>query len=145
MEEKAKQENQENQKEEKPKEEKAVKKKIKKAVGNGVAHIQSTFNNTIVTITDSTGNVVAWSSAGTAGFKGSRKGTPFAAQMAAESAAKKALDAGVKKIGVYVKGPGAGREAAIRALQATGLEIDLIRDVTPIPHNGCRPPKRRRV
>ena len=145
MEEKAKQENQENQKEEKPKEEKAVKKKVKKVVGNGVAHIQSTFNNTIVTITDSTGNVVAWSSAGTAGFKGSRKGTPFAAQMAAESAAKKALDAGVKKIGVYVKGPGAGREAAIRALQATGLEIDLIRDVTPIPHNGCRPPKRRRV
>ncbi|OGW00970.1 MAG: 30S ribosomal protein S11 [Nitrospinae bacterium RIFCSPLOWO2_01_FULL_39_10] len=145
MEEKAKQENQENQKEEKPKEEKAVKKKVKKVVGNGVAHIQSTFNNTIVTITDSTGNVVAWSSAGTAGFKGSRKGTPFAAQMAAESAAKKALDAGVKKIGVYVKGPGAGREAAIRALQAIGLEIDLIRDVTPIPHNGCRPPKRRRV
>jgi len=145
MEEKAKQENQENQKEEKPKEEKAVKKKVKKVVGNGVAHIQSTFNNTIVTITDSTGNVVAWSSAGTAGFKGSRKGTPFAAQMAAESVAKKALDAGVKKIGVYVKGPGAGREAAIRALQATGLEIDLIRDVTPIPHNGCRPPKRRRV
>lgn len=145
MEEKAKQENQENQKEEKPKEEKAVKKKVKKVVGNGVAHIQSTFNNTIVTITDSTGNVVAWSSAGTAGFKGSRKGTPFAAQMAAESAAKKALDAGVKKIGVYVKGPGAGREAAIRALQAIGLEIDLIRDVTPMPHNGCRPPKRRRV
>ena len=145
MEEKAKQENQENQKEEKPKEEKAVKKKVKKVVGNGVAHIQYTFNNTIVTITDSTGNVVAWSSAGTAGFKGSRKGTPFAAQMAAESAAKKALDAGVKKIGVYVKGPGAGREAAIRALQAIGLEIDLIRDVTPIPHNGCRPPKRRRV
>ena len=145
MEEKAKQEKQENEKEEKPKEEKAVKKKVKKVVGNGVAHIQSTFNNTIVTITDSTGNVVAWSSAGTAGFKGSRKGTPFAAQMAAESAAKKALDAGVKKIGVYVKGPGAGREAAIRALQAIGLEIDLIRDVTPIPHNGCRPPKRRRV
>src|SRR3989338_71189 len=145
MEEKAKQENQENQKEEKPKEEKAVKKKVKKVVGNCVAHIQSTFNNTIVTITDSTGNVVAWSSAGTAGFKGSRKGTPFAAKMAAESVAKKALDAGVKKIGVYVKGPGAGREAAIRALQATGLEIDLIRDVTPIPHNGCRPPKRRRV
>ncbi|HAP68008.1 MAG TPA: 30S ribosomal protein S11 [Nitrospinae bacterium] len=145
MVENTKQENQENQKEEKPKEEKAVKKKVKKVVGNGVAHIQSTFNNTIVTITDSTGNVVAWSSAGTAGFKGSRKGTPFAAQMAAESVAKKALDAGVKKIGVYVKGPGAGREAAIRALQATGLEIDLIRDVTPIPHNGCRPPKRRRV
>ncbi len=145
MEEKAKQENQGNQKEEKPREKKAAKKKVKKAIGNGVAHIQSTFNNTIVTITDSTGNVVAWSSAGSAGFKGSRKGTPFAAQMAAESAAKKALDMGVKKIGVYVKGPGAGREAAIRALQATGLEIDLIRDVTPIPHNGCRPPKRRRV
>ncbi|MBI3599283.1 MAG: 30S ribosomal protein S11 [Nitrospinae bacterium] len=138
-------ENQEKPKEDKPKEEKAVKKKLKKAVGNGVAHIQSTFNNTIVSITDAAGNVVAWSSAGTAGFKGSRKGTPFAAQLAAESAAKKALDMGVKKIGVYVKGPGAGREAAIRALQATGLEIDLIRDVTPIPHNGCRPPKRRRV
>lgn len=138
-------ESQEKPKEEKPKEEKAVKKKVKKAVGNGVAHIQSTFNNTIVSITDATGNVVAWSSAGTVGFKGSRKGTPFAAQLAAESAAKKALDMGVKKIGVYVKGPGAGREAAIRALQATGLEIDLIRDVTPIPHNGCRPPKMRRV
>lgn len=138
-------ESQEKPKEEKPKEEKAVKKKAKKVVGNGIAHIQSTFNNTIVTITDSTGNVVTWSSAGMVGFKGSRKGTPFAAQLAAESAAKKALDMGVKKIWVYVKGPGAGREAAIRALQATGLEIDLIRDVTPIPHNGCRPPKRRRV
>ncbi|MBI4379283.1 MAG: 30S ribosomal protein S11 [Nitrospinae bacterium] len=138
-------ESQEKQKEEKPKDEKVVKKKAKKAIANGVAHVQSTFNNTVVTITDSAGNVVAWSSAGTVGFKGSRKGTPFAAQLAAESAAKKALDMGVKKISVYVKGPGAGREAAIRALQATGLEIDLIRDVTPIPHNGCRPPKRRRV
>ncbi|MEK7847190.1 MAG: 30S ribosomal protein S11 [Nitrospinota bacterium] len=141
-------ENQEKQTEEKIGEEKVAKKKVKKAkkaVGNGIAHIQSTFNNTIITITDTTGNVVSWASAGTAGFKGSRKSTPFAAQMAAESAAKKALDQGVRKVGVYVKGPGAGRESAIRALQSTGLEIDLIRDVTPIPHNGCRPPKRRRV
>jgi len=110
-----------------------------------VAHIQSTFNNTIVTITDPQGNVLAWSSAGATGFKGSRKGTPFAAGLAAESAARKAMEHGVKQVEVYVKGPGAGREAAIRSLQAAGLEVNLIRDVTPIPHNGCRPPKRRRV
>jgi small subunit ribosomal protein S11 len=110
-----------------------------------VAHIQSTFNNTIVTITDQKGNVLAWSSAGTTGFKGSRKGTPFAAGLAAENAARKAMEHGVKQVEVFVKGPGAGREAAIRSLQAAGLEVNLIRDVTPIPHNGCRPPKRRRV
>jgi len=110
-----------------------------------VAHIQSTFNNTIVTITDAQGNVLAWSSAGTTGFKGSRKGTPFAAGLAAEAAARKAMEQGVKQVEVFVKGPGAGREAAIRSLQAAGLEVALIRDVTPIPHNGCRPPKRRRV
>ena len=121
------------------------KKKEKKNILNGVAHIQSTFNNTIVTITDPSGNVVAWSSAGTQGFKGSRKSTPFAAQLAAEDAAKKAMEHGMKNVEVYVKGPGAGREAALRALQAAGFNIVLIKDVTPIPHNGCRPPKRRRV
>jgi len=121
------------------------KKKERKNVLNGVAHIQSTFNNTIITITDMNGNVIAWSSAGSQGFKGSRKSTPFAAQMAAESAAKKAQEHGVQNIEVYVKGPGAGREAALRALQAAGFSVSLIRDVTPIPHNGCRPPKRRRV
>ena len=123
----------------------ARKKKDRKNVLNGVAHIQSTFNNTIITITDMNGNVLAWSSAGSQGFKGSRKSTPFAAQMAAESAAKKAQEHGVQNIEVYVKGPGAGREAALRALQAAGFSVSLIRDVTPIPHNGCRPPKRRRV
>lgn len=123
----------------------AKKKKERKVIGEGIVHIQSTFNNTIISITDLAGSVVAWSSAGTEGFKGSRKSTPFAAQVASESAAKKAMDVGVKKVDVYVKGPGAGRESAIRALQAAGLEINLIRDVTPIPHNGCRPPKRRRV
>lgn len=117
----------------------------KKIVQEGVAHIKSTFNNTIVSITDMSGNVVAWSSAGSQGFKGSRKSTPFAAQMAAEAAAKRAMDHGMKKIQVLVKGPGSGREAAIRSLQAQGLEVEFIRDVTPIPHNGCRPPKRRRV
>jgi small subunit ribosomal protein S11 len=121
------------------------KKKEKRVIGEGIAHIQSTFNNTIITITDMSGNAVAWASAGTQGFKGSRKSTPFAAQVAAESAAKKAIDLGVKKISIYVKGPGSGRESAIRSLQAAGLEVNLIRDVTPIPHNGCRPPKRRRV
>ncbi len=121
------------------------KKKEKKNIPTGVAHIQSTFNNTIVTITDPAGNVVSWSSAGTQGFKGSRKSTPFAAQLAAEDAAKKAMEHGMRTIDVYVKGPGAGREAAIRALQVAGFTINLIRDVTPIPHNGCRPPKRRRV
>jgi len=122
-----------------------AKKRVKKVGLNGVAHIKSTFNNTIVTITDPSGNTVAWSTAGANGFKGSRKSTPFAAQLAAENAAKKALDMGMKKLEVYVKGPGPGREAAVRALQAAGMEIDMIRDVTPIPHNGCRPRKRRRV
>ncbi len=117
----------------------------RKNVPLGHAHIQSTFNNTIVTITDPQGNVLAWASAGTQGFKGSRKGTPFAAGLAAEAAAKKAMDHGVRQVEVYVKGPGPGREAAIRSLQAAGLDISLIKDVTPVPHNGCRPPKRRRV
>ena len=121
------------------------KKKERRNIQNGVAHIQSTFNNTIITITDVSGNVIAWSSAGSAGFKGSRKSTPFAAQLAAEQAAKKAMEQGVRNIEVYVKGPGAGREAALRSLQAARFKVDLIRDVTPIPHNGCRPPKRRRV
>lgn len=120
-------------------------KKIKKNIPVGSAHIQTTFNNTIVSITDQSGNVIAWSSAGSLGFKGSRKGTPYAAQMASEAAAKKAMEMGLKQVDVYVKGPGAGRETAIRALQAAGLEITAIRDVTPVPHNGCRPPKRRRV
>lgn len=119
--------------------------KQKKHVPNGVAHIQSTFNNTIVTISDVTGETVSWASAGSSGFKGAKKGTPFAAQTAAENAAKRAMDQGMRQIEVMVSGPGAGRETAIRALQAAGLEITLIRDVTPIPHNGCRPPKRRRV
>ncbi|MGD8880442.1 MAG: 30S ribosomal protein S11 [Desulfobacterales bacterium] len=122
-----------------------TKKKVKKNIANGVVHIQSTFNNTIVTITDSGGNVVAWSSAGVQGFKGSRKSTPFAAQLAAEDAAKKAKEHGMKTVEVYVKGPGPGRESALRALQATGFNVVMIKDVTPIPHNGCRPPKRRRV
>lgn len=117
----------------------------KKNIKVGVAHIQSTFNNTIVTITDLTGNTLTWASAGTVGFKGSRKSTPFAAQMAADVAGKKAKDHGMEEISVYVTGPGAGRESAIRSLQATGLEVKLIKDVTPIPHNGCRPRKRRRV
>ncbi|HEX9245293.1 MAG: 30S ribosomal protein S11 [Bacillati bacterium ANGP1] len=121
------------------------KRKEKKNVPAGIAHIQSTFNNTVVTISDLQGNVLAWASAGTSGFKGSRKGTPFAAGLAAENAARKAMEQGVRQVEVYVKGPGAGREAAIRSLQAAGLEVNLIKDVTPIPHNGCRPPKRRRV
>ncbi len=121
------------------------KKKVKKNVPSGVAHIQSTFNNTIITITDPAGNALSWASAGQQGFKGSRKSTPFAAQMAAEEAARKAMEHGVRSIGVVVKGPGAGRESALRSLQAAGLKITMIRDVTPIPHNGCRPPKRRRV
>lgn len=120
-------------------------KKEKKHINVGSAHIQATFNNTIVSITDQNGNVIAWSSSGGLGFKGSRKGTPYAAQMAAEAAAKKAMDFGMKQLDVFVKGPGAGRESAIRALQAAGLDINLIKDVTPVPHNGCRPPKRRRV
>jgi len=122
-----------------------VKKKEKKLVDRGVAHIRSSFNNTIVTITDTAGNTIAWASAGHMGFKGSRKSTPFAAQLAAEAAAKEAMDHGMREVEVYVKGPGAGREAAIRSLQAAGLEVSMIKDVTPIPHNGCRPPKRRRV
>jgi len=120
-------------------------KKNKKNVPNGVAHIQSTFNNTIVTISDIRGDVVSWSSAGASGFKGAKKGTPFAAQTAADSAGRRAMDQGMRQVEVMVSGPGAGRETAIRALQGVGLEITLIRDVTPIPHNGCRPPKRRRV
>ncbi|MDQ7823205.1 MAG: 30S ribosomal protein S11 [Candidatus Eremiobacteraeota bacterium] len=120
-------------------------KKEHKNIPRGVAHIQSTFNNTIITISDPNGNAVAWASAGGLGFKGSRKSTPFAAQIAAEAVAKKAMENGMRSVEVYVKGPGSGREAAIRSLQATGLEISLIKDVTPIPHNGCRPPKRRRV
>lgn len=122
-----------------------TKKKVKKNIANGVVHIQSTFNNTIVTITDSGGNVVSWSSAGVQGFKGSRKSTPFSAQLAAEDAARKAMEHGMKTVEVYVKGPGPGRESALRALQATGFNVVMIKDVTPIPHNGCRPPKRRRV
>ncbi len=124
---------------------KTGKKKEKKNISEGIAHIQSTFNNTIVTITDLGGNVIAWSSAGMQGFKGSRKSTPFAAQMAAEDAVKKAREHGLRSVQVYVKGPGSGRESALRSLQTAGLKISLIRDVTPIPHNGCRPPKRRRV
>ena len=117
----------------------------RKVVENGAVHIQSTFNNTIVTIIDAQGNALSWASAGELGFKGSKKSTPFAAQTAAETAAKAAMEYGLKNVEVFVKGPGAGREAAIRALQGVGLEVKLIKDVTPIPHNGCRPPKRRRV
>ena len=122
-----------------------TKKIEKKNISSGIVHIQSTFNNTIITITDAGGNVIAWSSAGVQGFKGSRKSTPFAAQLAAENAAKKAMDHGMKTVEVYVKGPGSGREAALRSLQAAGFNVVMIKDVTPIPHNGCRPPKRRRV
>ncbi len=124
---------------------KTRRRKERKNVEHGAAHIKSTFNNSIVTLTDAVGNALSWSSAGALGFRGSRKSTPFAAQMAAETAAKSAMEHGLKSIEVYVKGPGAGREAAIRSLQAAGLEVTLIKDVTPIPHNGCRPPKRRRV
>ena len=121
------------------------KRKEKKHVESGAAHIRSTFNNTIITISDTKGNALSWSSAGGLGFRGSRKSTPFAAQMAAEQAAKAAMEHGLRQVEVFVKGPGSGREAAIRALQAAGLEVNSIKDVTPIPHNGCRPPKRRRV
>lgn len=117
----------------------------KKNIAQGVAHIRSTFNNTIITITDSQGNAISWASAGTVGFKGTKKGTPFAAQMASELAARRAMDHGMRKVDVQVRGPGSGRETAIRSLQAVGLEVNLIKDVTPIPHNGCRAPKRRRV
>lgn len=122
-----------------------VKRRERKNIEQGVAHIQSTFNNTIVTITDTNGNAISWSSAGSLGFKGSRKSTPYAAQMAAEAAAKAAMEHGLREVECFVKGPGSGREAAIRSLQASGLEVNVIKDVTPIPHNGCRPPKRRRV
>ncbi len=128
-----------------PKKRPGRKKKEKKNIQNAVAHVKATFNNTIITITDVSGNVIAWATAGGQGFRGSRKSTPFAAQVAAENAAKKAMEHGVRKVDVLVKGPGIGRESAIRALQAAGLDIMLIKDVTPIPHNGCRPPKRRRV
>lgn len=124
---------------------KGTKKKEKRNVQTGIAHIQASFNNTLITVTDMSGNAMIWASAGSQGFKGSRKSTPFAAQRAAEIAAKKAMENGMKQVDVYVKGPGSGRESAIRALQAAGLKINLIKDVTPIPHNGCRPPKRRRV
>lgn len=124
---------------------KTGKKKEKKNITEGIAHIQLTFNNTIVTITDLSGNVIAWSSSGMQGFKGSRKSTPFAAQMAAEDVVRKAKEQGMRKVQVYIKGPGAGRESALRSLQIAGLTITLIRDVTPVPHNGCRPPKRRKV
>jgi small subunit ribosomal protein S11 len=122
-----------------------AKRRERKHVERGIAHIRSTFNNTIVTITDPQGNAISWGTAGSQGFKGSKKGTPFAAQVAAEAAARSAMEHGMREVEVFVKGPGAGREAAIRSLQAAGLEVSLIRDVTPIPHNGCRPPKRRRV
>ena len=122
-----------------------VKRRERKNIERGQAHISSTFNNTMVTLSDTEGNVLSWASAGQLGFRGSRKSTPFAAQMAAEEAAQKAMEHGLKSVEVYVKGPGSGREAAIRSLQATGLEVSLIKDTTPIPHNGCRPPKRRRV
>lgn len=121
------------------------KRKIRKNVTHGIAHIQSTFNNTLITITDMSGNTICWSSSGTMKFKGSRKGTPFAAQMAAQDAAEKAMEQGMKTIQVHVNGPGSGRESALRALQSAGFQVTLIKDVTPIPHNGCRPPKRRRV
>jgi small subunit ribosomal protein S11 len=124
---------------------KGGKKKARKNVATGIAHIQSTFNNTIVTITDVQGNVISWSSAGARGFKGSRKSTPFAAQIAAEDAARKAQEHGLRTVAIFVQGPGAGRESALRGFQSTGMRVTLIRDVTPIPHNGCRPPKRRRV
>lgn len=122
-----------------------AKKKARKVDARGVVHIKASFNNTLITITDSTGGVIAWSSAGKAGFKGSKKSTPFAAQVAAKATAKEAIDMGLRKVEVWVKGPGSGREATIRSIQAAGLEITAIRDVTPIPHNGCRPPKKRRV
>ncbi len=124
---------------------KGSRKKVKKNVQSGIAHIHSTFNNTMITITDVSGGALCWATAGQQGFKGSRKSTPFAAQVAAEECAKKAMDNGIRQLAVYVKGPGGGRESAVRALQAAGIKITLIRDVTPIPHNGCRPPKRRRV
>lgn len=144
--EKAEEKKVEGKEEAKPAEKAAARRKRgRKNISEGIVHIHSTFNNTIVTVTDYQGNVISWSSAGTMGFKGSRKGTPFAAQQAADSAARKAMDHGVRTVQVFVRGPGAGRESALRSLQAAGFNINLIKDVTPIPHNGCRPPKRRRV
>ncbi len=128
-----------------PKKRTRVKRKERKNISKGIVHIQSTFNNTVVTITDTNGNTISWASSGGVGFKGSRKSTPFAAQMAGEQAAKAAMEHGLREVECMVKGPGSGREAAIRSLQAAGLEVSMIKDVTPIPHNGCRPPKRRRV
>ena len=128
-----------------PKKKGRTKKKSRKVDANGIAHVKATFNNTIITLTDTTGKVISWGTAGKAGFKGSKKSTPFAAQLAGSAAAKEAMDMGLRRIEVWVKGPGSGREAAIRSLSAAGLEVTLIKDVTPIPHNGCRPPKRRRV
>jgi small subunit ribosomal protein S11 len=128
-----------------PKKRKGAKKKSRKVDANGICHVKATFNNTIITITDQTGATISWASAGRTGFKGSNKSTPFAAQLAGSTAAKEAMDAGLRRVEVWVKGPGSGREAAIRSLSAAGLEVTLIKDVTPIPHNGCRPPKRRRV
>ena len=124
---------------------KGGRKKVKKNVQSGIAHIQATFNNTLITITDAAGNALCWSTAGGQGFKGSRKSTPFAAQVAAEECAKKAMEHGIRQLSVSVKGPGSGRESAVRAIQAQGIKVTMIRDVTPVPHNGCRPPKRRRV
>lgn len=124
---------------------KVAKKKERRNIPTGIAHVNSTFNNTIITFTDPTGNVVSWASSGASGFKGSRKNTPFAAQKAAETAARKAMDCGMRTVGIFVKGPGSGRESAMRAINAVGMRVAFIRDVTPIPHNGCRPPKRRRV
>jgi len=124
---------------------KGPKKKVKKSVQSGIAHVQATFNNTMITITDVAGNALCWASSGAHGFKGSRKSTPFAAQVAAEECSKKAMEHGIRQLTIFVKGPGAGRESAVRAIQAAGIKVSMIRDVTPIPHNGCRPPKRRRV
>jgi small subunit ribosomal protein S11 len=124
---------------------KGSRKKVKKNVQSGIAHIHSTFNNTMITVTDVAGNALCWATAGAQGFKGSRKSTPFAAQVAAEECSKKAMEHGIRQVSVYVKGPGSGRESAVRAIQASGIKVTMIRDVTPIPHNGCRPPKRRRV
>lgn len=132
-------------KEEKPTKKVVKKKKVRKNVSVGIVHIQSSFNNTIVTVSDMQGNTLSWSSGGVKGFKGSRKGTPFAAQLAAEDAMNKALEHGIRSVSVFVKGPGAGRDSALRVLQKTGVRVTLIKDVTPIPHNGCRPPKKRRV
>ncbi len=128
-----------------PKKRTKTRKRERKSISTGRAYIQSTFNNSIITLTDTEGNVIAWASSGTAGFKGSRKGTPYAAQMAARNAAQRAMEQGLRQVEVYIKGPGSGREAAIRSLQSSGLDIISIRDVTPVPHNGCRPPKRRRM